>query len=69
MNHYRSHVIDHAIPVQGHPRTVDTRFRPFLTSDMEGEELQIPDKQVFRQCVSLTFSRRFCKSEIIYSTD
>lgn len=45
----KSHVVDHAIPAQGHPCTVDTRSGPFLTSDMEGEEQQIPDKQGPRQ--------------------
>ncbi|KAG2031987.1 hypothetical protein BDR03DRAFT_78817 [Suillus americanus] len=45
----RSHVIDHVIPAQGHPRKVDTRSGPFLTSDMEREERRIFDKELPKQ--------------------
>ncbi|KAG2344641.1 hypothetical protein BDR05DRAFT_172152 [Suillus weaverae] len=48
----RNHVSDHVIPAQGHPRKVNTRPGPFLTSDMEGEEQQVSDKEVPRKCVS-----------------
>ncbi|KAG2028537.1 hypothetical protein BDR03DRAFT_988374, partial [Suillus americanus] len=54
----RNHVSDHVIPAQGHPRKVNTRPGPFLTSDMEGEEQQVSDKEVPRK-----LKRKFAEPE------
>lgn len=55
----RSHVIDHVILAQGHPRKVDTGPEPFLNSDKKGDEQHISDKEVPMQ-----LKRKLTKPEL-----